>query len=80
MRPYKRQKLGMLVVIAMMGISGTVFAAEPQIISSNNSTDKIALISVQKNPSLKMKKDSSVSSKKYQKKNHKKINSGILPL
>jgi len=80
MRPYKRQKLGMLVVIAMMGISGTVFAAEPQIVSNSNSTDKFALVSIEKNPSLKMKKDSGMSSKKHQKKNYKKIHAGLLPL
>jgi hypothetical protein len=72
MKAYKRHKLGMLMVVAMMGISGTVFASEPQIIASGNASDKVAISSLEKTSLIKMKKDTSVVYGKQQKKRFKR--------
>jgi hypothetical protein len=72
----------MLLVVAMMGVSGTVFASDPQVIPKGNSTDKLAISSIEKTPLLKMKDErdhSTLNNKKLLKKKHHKKSDRFLP-
>jgi hypothetical protein len=71
MKPYKRHKLGMLAVIAVMSISGTVFASEPQIVPKTNTTGGYVIESAPKVSTLKMKKNETKPIKKASKKKHR---------
>jgi hypothetical protein len=49
MRPYKREKLGTLALMALMGMNGTVFASELQVIPKNGVIENSVVENVNKN-------------------------------
>lgn len=83
MRQYKREKLGTLALIAMMGMNGTVFASELQVVPKNGTVENSSVVNMEKsdyslNASNSIGSNSQNSTIRKNSKRRKNSNSGEL--